>query len=62
MFDVHLENGIIGTCNVWLQNIFHHLQFVDEGGNSHFGNLTDNASPEYMNIILDHLKIFQKKS
>ena len=33
LFDVHLEDGLIGTCNVWLQDIFHQLQFVDEGGN-----------------------------
>ena len=33
LFDVHLEDGIIGTCNVWIQDIFHKLQFVDEGGN-----------------------------
>ena len=57
LFDVHLEDGLIGTCNVWLQDIFHQLQFVDEGGNKFLfqpncqnensGNLTDNESPEY---------------
>ena len=33
LFDVHLEDGMIGTCNICLQDIYHQLRFGDDGGN-----------------------------
>eukprot|EP00111_Clytia_hemisphaerica_P024006 TCONS_00070725-protein len=33
LFDVQMEDGVIGTCNIWIQDIFHQLKFADGVGN-----------------------------